>query len=694
MWGLPNFLSAGGAIFLGVLLYHRRTRNPVFFALALVMAVIAWIQGLNGMLGVFPQFLLMGKQGVLLGELVFPAALAYVTATVLQHLSLTPSPKNKFKFFLIGTGSLVLSFGLLVWPDFFLQKASNEKIVFSQNGGIVIWGFILLGLVVGLSQLEQILSGIRDPLRFQMKFVLIGLGGLAGISIAQASQLLLLPVWTQNHAWVSGTAACISLALMAFGLARWRLHDLSQKIQMSHQALYTSLTFIFVGGYLILVGIVAEVIKETGWAVGEALGALFIFVTSIALVIVGVSRQARAEVQQFVSRHFFRTKYDYRQKWLEITEIFSTCTNRQHIWDRYLEWLGRTFGASRVTIWKRFEVDGRFHQIRTVNSEDPPAPMAGTHVLVQRMLVKKEPFLLEVSQHEREECHAFLQGTEAHICVPLVTPDGILLGFATLSRDLGGRRYDPDDFDLLRAIAHHVTMLLIQFELAEERTVAAKWEAVHKFSGFYLHDLKNLASSLSMVVQNAEHYGHDPEFLVSAMRTLRTTSERMTNLIAKLARQTKGLEKDKPKKAQAVDMNTLIQETLESLNGAGCRPTFHPAKNIPKRLLEVESIKLVLLNIILNARQAMDGKGTIDIVTSPEGHGLKVEIIDNGPGIPRDRLENVFQPFKSSKQTGLGVGLYQCKQIIEDNHGQIRIESQEGRGTKVILTFLAETADI
>ena len=86
-----------------------------------------------------------------------------------------------------------------------------------------------------------------------------------------------------------------------------------------------------------------------------------------------------------------------------------------------------------------------------------------------------------------------------------------------------------------------------------------------------------------MVVQNAEHYGHDPEFLVSAMRTLRTTSERMTNLIAKLARQTKGLEKDKPKKAQAVDMNTLIQETLESLNGAGCRPTFHPAKNIPKR---------------------------------------------------------------------------------------------------------------
>ena len=121
---------------------------------------------------------------------------------------------------------------------------------------------------------------------------------------------------------------------------------------------------------------------------------------------------------------------------------------------------------------------------------------------------------------------------------------------------------------------------------------------------------------------------------------------------------------------------------------------FIQRKIFPSDHFDVESIKQVLLNVILNARQAMDGKGTIDIVTSPEGHGLKVEIIDNGPGISRDRLENVFQPFKSSKQTGLGVGLYQCKQIIEDNHGQIRIESQEGCGTKVILTFLAETADI
>jgi len=659
-----------------------------------VMLVVAWTQGLNALSALFPESLLLAKQFILLGELAFPVGLGYVNYRFLQHLAPTFINKTQKKFLLIGTGAIILSVWLLAWPESVLQQAPNGDIVFRRSVGWIMWGFILLALVVGLSQLEQILRAARDPLRFQMKFVLIGLGGLAGISIAQASQLLLIPVWNQTYVWVGGVAACLSLALIALGLMRWRLHDFSQKVQVSHQALYTSLTFLLVGGYLIVVGIVAEVIKETGWAIGEALGALIVFVAGIGLVVVIASRQARAELQQFISRHFFRTKYDYRQKWLEVTEAFSSCDDSSQIWDRYLEWLGRTFGASRVTIWKRFNVDGRFHQIRTVNSEDPPPPIAGTHSLVQRMLANKGPFKIDEEGDKDQGLREICQHTQAHICVPLITTNEGLLGFCTLSKELHDRSYDHDDFDLLLASAHHVTMLLMQFQLVEERSVTAKWEAVHKFSGFYLHDLKNLASSLSMVVQNADQYGDDPEFQASAMRTVRTTSQRMMDLMTKLASQSKGLDTDKERDVQAVDMNAIIQGTLESLNGAGSQPTFHAGAGIPKLQLKVESIKQVLLNLILNARQAMGGKGTIDIATTVDGPFLKVEITDTGPGIPLARLEHLFQPFKSTKKAGLGVGLFQCKQMVEDNHGTIRIESQEGQGTKVILTFPVQTADM
>ena len=693
MWVFPSFLSAGGALFLGTLLYLRKASNPTFAPMALLMGVLFWIHGLNGIITVFPEHFFLGKQYILLGELVLPIGLSYVTSTFLRHLSPHSSQEHQSKFLLIGVGAIILGVWFLASPDSIIQQTSSKEIVFSPYVGRLIWGFILLALVIGLSQLEQILRTTPDPLRFQMKFVLIGLGGLAGVSIAQASQLLLLPVWTHSAAWFAGMATCISLALIAFGLMRWRLHDLNQKVLVSHRALYTSLTFLFVGGYLILVGIVAEVIKETGWEIGEALGTLLVFVAGIALVIVVASRHARAELRRFVSRHFFRTKYDYRQKWLEVTETFSDCDDSEQVWDRYLECLARTFSSPRVTLWKRFDVDSRFHQIRTVNSEDPPSPISGTHEFFQRMVIKNEPFILDAEYTGHPELTEFFRSTEAHICVPLVTPAGSLLGFCTLSRELHDQSYDHDDFDLLRAIAHHVTILLIQFQLLEERSVTAKWEAVHKFSGFYLHDLKNLASSLSLVVQNAERYGHDPDFQVSAMGTVRKTSQRIMDLMAKLASQSKGPEMEREKNIQKVDINALIEETLESFNGTGCQPIFHPESDLPKLFLQKESIRQVLLNVILNARQAIGEKGCIDIFTAFDGQVLKVEIVDTGPGISTAQLEKLFQPFKSSKKTGLGVGLFQCKQMVEENHGQIHIESQQGHGTKVILTFPAKTAD-
>ena len=390
---------------------------------------------------------------------------------------------------------------------------------------------------------------------------------------------------------------------------------------------------------------------------------------------------------------FCPAKYDYREKWLEITELFSACHDIQEIYDRYLEWLNRTFDVPRITIWKRFNTDGRFHQIRTVTSDDPPPPILVTHSLIQRILSNKGPFKIHENCEENEGLRELRQSTEAYICVPFITTREGLLGFCTLSEGLDNQPFDHDDFDLLRVIAHHVTMLILQFQLMEEWNVRAKWEAVHKFSGFYLHDLKNLASSLSMVAQNAEQYGHDPDFQASAMQIVRNTSQGIMKLMAKLADETKGCDTDRERDLQLTDMNGLISKIIQTLNEEECPTIFHAGEFLPKLQLQVEPIKQVLLNLILNARQAMGKKGTIVISTFYDGQHVCVEIVDMGPGIPAARLEQVFQPFKSSKDSGLGVGLFQCKQMVEANHGEIRIESQEGQGTKVILTFPTATAD-
>ena len=209
-----------------------------------------------------------------------------------------------------------------------------------------------------------------------------------------------------------------------------------------------------------------------------------------------------------------------------------------------------------------------------------------------------------------------------------------------------------------------------------------------------MHDLKNLAGSLSLLVQNAEQYGNDPDFQASAMRTLKSTTQRILDLMGKLARQTKTPTLPQAGPLILLDVNELVRDVLQGMNGTGCQADFHAGKDIPFLRLEPESIKQVLLNLVLNARQAMGEKGTLDISTAYSGNEVIVEVTDTGSGMSSDQLEHLFEPFRSSKKTGLGVGLYQCKRIVEERQGRIRVESRLGKGTKIIATFPVDTTDV
>ena len=101
--------------------------------------------------------------------------------------------------------------------------------------------------------------------------------------------------------------------------------------------------------------------------------------------------------------------------------------------------------------------------------------------------------------------------------------------------NLTASAYGTDDCDLLSGIAHHVGALLSHANLSEERQASAELEALHRFSVFCLHDLKNLAARLSLIAQNVENHGRDPAFQESAMRTVADTAKKITALVSKLS---------------------------------------------------------------------------------------------------------------------------------------------------------------
>lgn len=94
-----------------------------------------------------------------------------------------------------------------------------------------------------------------------------------------------------------------------------------------------------------------------------------------------------------------------------------------------------------------------------------------------------------------------------------------------------------------------------------------------------------------------------------------------------------------------------------------------------------ESMKVVMINLIFNAVQALDGQGTIKIKTESKDDQISIQIQDDGPGIPEDKIDEIFEPLFTTKQEGTGLGLASCKSIIEQHGGTISVQNNPTRFT-------------
>ncbi|MDD5217380.1 MAG: ATP-binding protein [Candidatus Omnitrophica bacterium] len=111
-------------------------------------------------------------------------------------------------------------------------------------------------------------------------------------------------------------------------------------------------------------------------------------------------------------------------------------------------------------------------------------------------------------------------------------------------------------------------------------------------------------------------------------------------------------------------------------------------EGVPPLRADIRHIEEILLNLIVNACQAMKHSGgRIEVTGGLKGETIAIRVADNGPGIAEDRLRRIFEPFYTTKEEGTGLGLYVTKQLVERNGGRITVESKPGRGTTFIIDF-------
>lgn len=136
-----------------------------------------------------------------------------------------------------------------------------------------------------------------------------------------------------------------------------------------------------------------------------------------------------------------------------------------------------------------------------------------------------------------------------------------------------------------------------------------------------------------------------------------------------------------------MDISSVIEQILDGFVTPDNIEIIFNKKDVFLVNVDVEKIKRVFLNLIMNSVQAMPDGGKISIITEIRDNAVRISFTDTGKGIAKENLKKIFTAFYTSKSSGLGLGLVNVKNIVESHKGSIKVESIEGKGTTMIISL-------
>jgi hypothetical protein len=555
-----------------------------------------------------------------------------------------------------------------------------------------------LSMVI-LSNLERTYRRANRETRWKIEFLVLGLFGILGFQIFWFSRTLLNAAIVPHSFRAQGFVHVTAGALIIFSLVRYRL--LNVDVFVSRYVVYRSLTLLLVGTYLFLLGIGREAVRLLGFQLGEWASAALLVVASIPLAYLLLSEGFQRRVKNFFDRHFYKQKYDYRHEWLSLTERLARAVTVQEVVPRIVEGLFETMWTTKAGILL-LESDKTLLRLTYGIGFGPDEQVLHTdRTLLDYVSEHPEPIDVEKASSRplgrtRAGVLDELRKRGVQIVAPMVARDEVL-GFLVVGPEPSGQAFRPDDYDLCRTVAAEAATIIMNARMAEDLAHGREIRAFAEMSSFVIHDIKNCANTLSLVASNAEAHMGDPAFQKDAVRAIRRSVEKMQELLQRLS----GIRQPILRR-EDVDLNELVEGSLHALKDVvpGTTRIETTLGLVPALFCDPEQLEGVIRNLTTNAIEAIDGNGEVRIETFQEGGEAVLVVSDNGCGMSTEFVRNsLFRPFRSTKG-GLGIGLYQCKQVAEAHGGRLEIESAEGRGTTCVLrlstdgkTELSETSD-
>jgi signal transduction histidine kinase len=231
-------------------------------------------------------------------------------------------------------------------------------------------------------------------------------------------------------------------------------------------------------------------------------------------------------------------------------------------------------------------------------------------------------------------------------------------------------------------------------ELKEKETELKELKDLEKFTSTgriartIAHEVRNPLTNILLATEQLKEMENIIEESPVLLELINRNAARINQLVSDLLNATRFSHLD----FIETTINQLMEETLELAKDRLDLNQIIVEKNYSADICEIyvdkEKIKVALLNIIVNAIEAMErGKGILQLKTSKQGNKCIVEIRDNGKGMDEELVQRLFEPYFTTKLKGNGLGLTNTQNIILNHNGNIRVYSQPGNGTLFIITL-------
>ncbi|NPV03156.1 MAG: PEP-CTERM system histidine kinase PrsK [Syntrophaceae bacterium] len=674
---------------LAVYVVLRDAKNPVtrFFVIGIALLVLETVLSAAVLQSERAEGFLLWYQAKTIAASLLPGcwllfSLAYGRANYRQIL-------GRWRFVVIVLFVIPTVLAVFFWGNWFegpplLTQPSGGYLALGWAG--YVWSLaIIAGAILIVMNLEQTLRHSTGRKRWQIKFMIIGVGALFGVRIYNSSLAILFnQVGTDNIALNAG----VLLAADAF-IAKSILRDRGMKVDiyLSHTFLYNSMTIILVGAYFIGVGLLAWLAQIWIGSQSLPLTAFLLFIAIMGLGSLMLSGSMRQKRKNLVSRLFERPLYDYREIWSRFTEATSSQSSVKDLGTAVVNMVSETLDCLSVTLWAADESrDALMFVASTALPEDRVRNMrmAGQEGTELMLALWDREMPVDFNDASEGWIPDFREGhvealEEARIRYAVaLRAENRLIGILTLSGRSKDSPLTAQDQELLKTIADQTASSLLRLRLAEQLNRAKALEALQMMSAFFVHDLKNLGSKLSLVMQNLPVHFENPEFRRDAIRSVTQSVEKINSLCSRLSL----LSERSRIIPRASNLDQIVTDSIKSLDGMFQVPVHCALGNVTDLQIDGEQIQKVVGNLLLNANEAVAAGGEITVSTSMSDGWAQLTVRDTGCGMSREFIETrLFKPFQTTKPKGMGIGLFHCKTIVEAHGGRIEVESEEGKGS-------------